>query len=113
MGSLSSLYIKKDVLETLLKGVNAKGNNGIEITVSISDESKSFNGDKGTTYQNASAFVSQSKEDRDSGKAKYYVGNGKCFWTDGSIVVAGDSQSSTTKTSKKAAAAEVDDDLPF
>lgn len=111
MGSLSSIYIKKENLETLLKGVNAKGISGIELTVSINDESKVFSGAKGDTFQNVSAYVSQTKEDRDAGKDKFYIGNGKCFWTDGNIVVAGNSQSSTT--TKKAKVSEEVDDLPF
>ena len=42
MSSLNSLYIKKEALETLLKGVNAKGLKGIELTLSINDEGKHF-----------------------------------------------------------------------
>jgi hypothetical protein len=112
MGSLSSVYIKKENLETLLKGVNAKGLNGIEFTISINDESKVFSGPKGDTFQNVSAYVSQTKEDREAGKDKFYVGNGKCFWTDGKIVVAGNSQSPSAPA-HKAKAQEVVDDLPF
>src|SRR6188768_1603382 len=82
MGSLSSLYIKKETLEMLLKGVTAKGEKGIEITISINDETNNYG-------QNLTSFVSQSKEQREAKKEKYYVGNGKVFWTDNKISLAG------------------------
>lgn len=81
MGSLSSIYIKKEVLEILLKTVNAKQEKGIELTISISEESNQYG-------QNLSAYVAQTKEQRDVKKDKYYVGNGKVFWTDGKINLA-------------------------
>lgn len=104
MGSLSSIYIKKEVLEILLKTVNAKQEKGIEITVSIGEESNQYG-------QNVSAYVAQTKEQRDEKKAKYYIGNGKVFWTDGKITLA-------VKKEAEVHAAEViqqeeKDDLPF
>jgi hypothetical protein len=33
-------------------------------------------------------FVSQTKEDRDAKKKKYYLGNGKVFWSNGTVKVA-------------------------
>jgi len=78
MSSLSTLYIKKETLQTLLKGLEAKGENGIAINVSINDEANQYN-------QNVSAFVGQSKEDREAKKPKYYIGNGRTVWTDGTI----------------------------
>lgn len=112
MGSLSSIYLKKEALEVMLKSINKKDATGIDVTVSINDESKSFSGKNGDIYQNVSAYVSQTKEDREAEKPKYYIGNGKCFWTDGTIKVAGDnSQSSKPKAKKQVV--EDDDDLPF
>jgi len=35
-----------------------------------------------------SAMVKQTKEERDAKKAKEYIGNGKIFWTDGTIKLA-------------------------
>jgi hypothetical protein len=35
-----------------------------------------------------SGYVSQTKEQRDAKVKRFYVGNGKCFWTDGKIEVA-------------------------
>lgn len=79
MSSLSSLYFKKETLQQLVDVLNKKGENGIEITVSISDESNQYG-------QNISAYVSQTKEQRDAGKERYYVANGRVFWSDGKIV---------------------------
>jgi hypothetical protein len=81
MSSLSNIYIKVETLETLLKTVQAKGEKGISIDFAINDESNQFD-------QNVSAYVSQSKDDREAKKPRFYVGNGKCFWTDGKIEIA-------------------------
>lgn len=78
MASLNSLYIKKETIETILKTLNKKGEKGVEITISINDETNQYG-------QNTSAWVSQTKEQREQKANKFYVGNGKCFWTDGEI----------------------------
>lgn len=102
MASLSSIYLKAETLETLAKTVKAKGEKGIELTISIQNETNDYG-------QNLSAFVAQSKEDREAKKKRFYVGNGKCFWTDGSIVVA-DKQ---PQEQKEVEQSQPDDDLPF
>lgn len=79
MASLSEIFIKKETLETLLSVLNKKNGEeakGIKITISLSDEAKNFG-------QNVSAYVSQTKEQRDAKKPIFYVGNGKTFWTKG------------------------------
>lgn len=86
----------------LLKGVNAKNEKGIELTISISDEANKYG-------HNLSAYVSQSKEQREAKKEKYYVGNGKVFWSDGKITVAEKKESNNTDPSKQ----EDNSDLPF
>jgi aryl-phospho-beta-D-glucosidase BglC (GH1 family) len=80
MGSLSTIYIKKETLKTLLDVVTKKDEKGIEITISTNDESNQFG-------QNLSSYVSQTKEQREAKKDKFYVGNGKVFWTDGKVVI--------------------------
>lgn len=80
MSSLNSLYIKTEILEQLLKTAQKKEMKGIELTISINDDANTYG-------QNISAFVSQSKEERNVQKPKYYVGNGKTFWTNGKIAV--------------------------
>jgi hypothetical protein len=81
MAALAELFIKQETLETLLKGVKAKGLKGISITVSINDDTNEYG-------QNVSSFVSQTKEEREEKKTKYYTGNGKVYWTDGKIKIA-------------------------
>ena len=79
MASLSEIYIKKSTLETMLKALNAKQGKegeGVKITISLSDQASKFG-------QNVSAYVSQTKEQRDAETPKFYVGNGKTFWSKG------------------------------
>lgn len=99
MSSLNSLYIKKETLEQLLLTVTKKNEKGVELTISIQEEGNQYG-------QNVSAFVSQSKEQRDSGVNKLYVGNGNTFWTDGKIQVV-------KKKSTQSANSDFDDDLPY
>lgn len=80
MSSLSSIYIKRETLKTLLDVLGKKDLPGIELTISTNDDSNEWG-------QNISAYVAQTKEERESGKNKYYVGNGKVFWTDGTVKV--------------------------
>lgn len=103
MSSLSSIYIKKETLKTLLEVVEKKGEKGVEITVSTNDETNDYG-------QNISAFVAQTKEQREAGKKKFYIGNGKVFWTDGKISVAENKQGASRPAQPDN---EDDDDLPF
>ena len=109
MSSLNSLYIKKEALETLLKGVNAKGLKGIELTLSINDEGNQYD-------QNISAYVAQTKEEREAKKPKFYVGNGKTFYTDGKIQVPTKKQEPTVTDAtviNNNPFADDEDDLPW
>ena len=76
MAHLTEIYIKAETLEILAKTVRAKNEKGLSITIATQDEANQWN-------QNVAAYVSQSKEDREAKKDRYYVGNGKCFWSDG------------------------------
>ncbi|MDV3749672.1 hypothetical protein CMU21_17730 [Elizabethkingia anophelis] len=98
MSSLNSLYIKKETLEQLLSTVTKKNEKGVELTISIQEEGNQYG-------QNVSVFVSQSKEQRDSGVNKFYVGNGNTFWTDGKIQVVRKNNNARTGSD--------DSDLPF
>jgi len=101
MAAVANLYLKKEVLATILKTLEAKGENGVSLTISINDEPNKYD-------QNVSAYVNQSKEDREAQKPKYYVGNGSVVWNDGKIV--------TVKKKEAPAATPIDtstDDLPF
>ncbi len=79
MASLSEIYVKKSTLETILKVLNAKQGKegeGVKITISLSDQTNNFG-------QNVSAYVAQTKEQREAKKPLFYVGNGKTFWSKG------------------------------
>ena len=76
MASLSEIFIKKEVLQQLANTTEA----GVKITISLSDEPNKWG-------QNVSAFVSQSKEEREGKESKTYVGNGKTFWSKGETPV--------------------------
>jgi type IV secretory pathway VirB9-like protein len=103
MGALGNIYIKEEILETLLKTIRAKKEKGLSITFSIDDKTNQFG-------QNVSAFATQTKEQRDAKAKKYYVGNGSLVWTDGTIKVA----EKVDKNQQQSAPAVVsNDDLPF
>ena len=104
MASLNSLYFKKETLEILLNTVKAKNENGVEVTVSINDDTNDYG-------QNISAFVAQSKEQREAKKQRFYVANGKTFWTDGVIKVAERKDAVNTPTVEQPSENEVN--LPF
>jgi len=83
MASLSEIYVKKSTLETMLKVLNAKQGKegeGVKITISLSDQPNNFG-------QNVSAYVAQTKEQRDAKKPLFSVGNGKTFWSKGETPV--------------------------
>jgi len=103
MGALGSIYIKEEILETLLKTIRAKNEKGLSITFSIDDKTNQFG-------QNVSAFATQTKEQREAKAKKYYVGNGSIVWTDGTIKVA----EKVDKNQQQSVPAVVsDDNLPF
>lgn len=81
MANLSEIYIKREIIEVMHDVMQKrKDDKGISITISTNDESNEWG-------QNVSAYVSQTKEEREEKKKKFYVGNGKVFWTDGKITV--------------------------
>ena len=70
----------------------------LNITMSVNDETRFGN--------NASIYISQTKEENEAKKQRSYVGNGKVVWNNGSIVNA-------EKEVKQALQEEVVSDLPF
>lgn len=106
MGAIGNLYIKEDVLETLLKTIRGKKEKGVSLTISIDDKTNDYG-------QNISSFVSQTKEQRDAKVKKYYVGNGALVWiTDDGVSIAKriDKETKQEVPSKQQ---EEGDDLPF
>lgn len=98
MSSIINLSIRVDKLP---KEKFVKGKDGavyFNCTLSINDEANQWG-------QNVSLTDSQTKEERESKKAKVYLGNGNVVWTDGKIKVV----------KKEAAPQQVEEesDLPF
>jgi hypothetical protein len=113
MSTLANIYIKLEMLETLVSTLKTKNEKGISIDISINDTTNNYG-------QNLSGYVSQSIEQRNEKKPKYYVGNGKVFWTDGKITTAKkpDEQPAQTHTPQASYDAvpikpEPVNDLPF
>ncbi|HEY7866792.1 MAG TPA: hypothetical protein VIC51_12405 [Psychromonas sp.] len=106
MAHLSEIYIKTDVLETLLKTVKAKGEKGLSITISSND-------DPGQYGQNLWAYVSQSKEDREAKKPRFTVGWGKNFWSDGKPPFVPEKPQAASPTIQDAKVVDDGDELPF
>src|SRR5690606_14670269 len=103
MAALLDLYLKESTLQTLLDTVRKKGEKGVSLTVSVNDKTDNYG-------QNVSSYVSQTKEQREAKANRFYTGNGKVFWTDGTVVKAdgktNDQQVAQVTESK-------DDILPF
>lgn len=106
MAHLSEIYIKAETLETLLKVVKAKGEEGLSITILSSD-------DGGQYGQNLWAYVSQSKEDRDAKKLRFTVGNGKNFWSDGKPPFVPEKPQAASPTIQDAKVVDDGDEFPF
>lgn len=104
MSSLNTLYIKADVLNTLAETIKKKGEKGVELTLSLNNNANDYG-------QNVAAWVSQSREERDAGKKRYYVGNGRTIWTSGETPVPDKvNKSATERTTSDEL---IDDALPF
>ena len=106
MASLSEIYVKKTTLEMMLKALNAKQgkeSEGVKITISLSDQASKFG-------QNVSAYVAQTKEQRDAKTPKFSVGNGKTFWSKGETPVP---QREEQQQEQQPVSSEKDDDCPF
>lgn len=73
MAHMNDLYVKLDVLETLVKTIKAKGEKGIALTIATNNEANQYG-------QNVSAWVSQKQDEKD--KPRFYVGNGRVVWVD-------------------------------
>ena len=85
-----------------LGSISIKTKDGVDknYTLSISDETNEYG-------QNISMYEEQTKEQRQAGEKRKYIGNGKIFWTDGNITKAEAVAKETATTSA------VDSDLPF
>lgn len=98
MATLVTLGLNKEKLT-----FNDKG--WANITISINDDTNQYG-------QNASASLSQTKEQREAKEAKVYVGNGRVVWTDGTVNVADKVEQGVTSSEQSTAGRETPD-LPF
>jgi len=73
----------------------------VNLTMSLNDETRYGN--------NASTYVSQTKEENDSKKPRTYLGNGRIVWNNGTIVNA----EKQDKTGSTDTVQEEVSDLPF
>lgn len=109
MASLSEIYIKKETLQTLLDVLNkktGKDGRGVSLTLSINDESNEWG-------QNVTAYVSQTKDQREAKKPRFYIGNGKVFWNDGKIENGVKPEDETPPVSEIASSIDDGNELPF
>ena len=99
MSALINLSIN---LDSLPKEKFVKGKKGTyyNFTVSVNDDTNTYG-------QNASAFDSQSKEQREAKEPKKYIGNGQVVWTDGTCVKAERQEEAQPQQ------AVASDDMPF
>lgn len=104
MSHLSELYIKAETLKTLADTIAKKGDKGISITISTDDKANDYG-------QNVSAYVSQSKEEREAKKDRYFIGNGKVFWSKGDAPFV--PKKEQAHTPKKEYDESEEDKLPF
>jgi hypothetical protein len=63
------------------KVIEGKKGKYLNLTVAVNDETNDYG-------QNVSLYHSQTKEAREGGEKRQYLGNGKVVWTDGKVVVA-------------------------
>lgn len=103
MAVISNLYFKKETLELILKTLDTKKEKGVALTVVCNDESNQWG-------QNVSAYVSQTKEQKDNKDKKFYVANGSVVWTDGKVTVA---PKRGEVSSQESVSQDNPDDLPF
>lgn len=81
MATLGDTYFKLDTLKTMVKVLESKNQNGINLTLSVNDQTNEHG-------QNITMYVAQTKEEQQGKKPRFYVANGKVFWTDGIVKVA-------------------------
>jgi hypothetical protein len=106
MSSLNSLYLKLSTLKEMVDVLERKQENGISITVSINDEVNNYG-------QNISAFVAQTKEQREAKTKKFYIGNGRTVWTDGKIQAFEYKKDSAQETKAESDKQADETDLPW
>jgi hypothetical protein len=78
----------------------------LNAVVAIGDDTNQYG-------QNASMYISQSKEEREAKEVRTYIGNGKVVWNDGSIVTAERVEQVTNTEQNPGRDKDMDDLLDF
>ena len=99
MSTIISIGINRDKIQ-----FNEKG--WANVDVFVNDQVNEYG-------QNASAAMSQSKEERESNTPRNYVGNGKVVWTSGTIEAAPRQESKGVTAAQQSEAGRETPDLPF
>ena len=87
----ASIDVTKIPKESLIKG---KKGTYADVTVFINDETRFGN--------NASIAMSMSKEEREAGQEKIWLGNGRVVFTDGEVTLADREESAPSKVEEEA-----------
>lgn len=107
MGALLDLYMTTEKLELILKTLKSKQQKGVALTIEIKDQSNDYG-------QNVASWVSQSKEERDAKKERFFTGNGKVFYIKEGIKLAEKKQAQANDVSDQKDDSFIDQqDLPF
>ncbi len=107
MATLLNVYFTKDKIDTIKKTLDAKGAKGLSLTMAISDTANDYG-------QNVTAYVTQSKEEREAKTPKYYVGNGAVFWNEGQpLVITKQAKDEVKSTPLPPPVGDDSSDLPF
>lgn len=112
MAQMIGASMTLETLEKIVSAMKAKAKAGDENGGKYFNMTIAVNNDAPRYGQNVSMFAAQSKEDRDANKTKFYVGNGKTFWSgDGEFIPAKYDPNATSAPTETAATTT--DDLPF
>jgi hypothetical protein len=115
MSSLISIDIDVGLLEdSMTTSVGEKGKRVHKLVIDVKDIVYRYN-------QNVSAYYEQTPEERQRGDKKHYVGNGKVFWTNGTILTfkdceqKGDDGSPARPNASNSTPSQddIDEDVPF
>ncbi len=98
MASILTIGLNKDKVQ-----FNEKG--WANVTIVLQDETNQYG-------QNVSAYMNQTKAQREAKEAKNYVGNGRVVWTEGSVTIAEKVEQGVTASEQSTAGRETPD-LPF
>ena len=98
MGAIINYSLRVDKLPKVKFIAGKDGAVYVNLTMSVNDETRYGN--------NASIYISQTKEENEAKKKRTYLGNGKVVWNNSVIKNA-------EKEVKQAAQEEVVSDLPF